>query len=171
MLLKSQQQQIIQSVSISFLLSTITHLKYQDQNIGLNTKKYETLTKEDFNFLVGWTCFKYNTSAQKTATILNAYTKDELKVIQQYHDQIKNYKFYLEIDLKNMNTKQDINPNKLFNQNELSLVGLLWFQIKKTKTRIEKKQKQNANLFLDFLIQNYNQDLAQMKQIANKENK
>jgi hypothetical protein len=156
-MLWSTQWKIVNDISISFQTNEITNVKIskniERDKLFLNYNKYSHHTKENFKFIVLWTCLTYNTSTTGTLKKLNTYTKENLMYINQQKDKMTYYCNTLKEDTETMKPciLNFANVKYLYNTGQISIVGL-WSFLKSysPETRLEKKFYNNVKLFMSY---------------------
>ena len=158
MLLWSKQWKIVNDCSISFMKNEKTHTKISEKilqrdKIFLNPEKYSNYTEQDFKFIVIWTCLMNPTNKIGILKILQNYTKDELKSIQNEKTKIIYYNNTLNKD-KNVLNEYRMNfllAKELFKTGKISIIGL-WYYIhdKSPEGRIQSKFYDKIRYFISY---------------------
>ncbi len=157
MLRYSEQYRIIKNVSLSFKNNRITYTKIIDNELkecNLNSERFETWTRADFQLLILFLIYKNNFSIRNCVNYLNSETLDNLKKYVQ-KDDILVYQNTLKNDIQKIKLfNQEINViQALYSKGEISFMGWYWFLFKnknKIKSRIIENEFKRLSLLLSF---------------------
>lgn len=157
MLLWSSQWKIVNNISLSVKKKKITYAKISQvslerDRIFLDPNKFSSYLESDFKFLVLWTCMKYTGTRIDILKKLQSYTQEDRKYINTQKSKIIYYQVSLDADKKVINpyVKTPSIIMKLFNTNQISIIGAWWhFKDFAPSTRIQTEFQEKLNFFMD----------------------
>ena len=154
----SQQHKIVSDVALSFSLHEKKNTRVSPKIVSrdrafLSESKYVTKPEQDFRFLVMWTVFKRRTHKIDTLKILQQYTPEDLKYINQEKEKIVLYMNTIEKDFETCGSKI-LTPKTVLDMYNKKLISCLyvWWYFREDfdLTRIQKRSVQNVQFFIHY---------------------